>query len=169
MFWCQKNNFSDAKQLRYLQVIFCHVIGDILIRFWPSKDSILTIIFGRRKSVLKHLFWCQKNNFSDAKHLRYLQVIFCHVIGDILKFIYSEKATIFCEISTADLTVKVHIFWEGHKILQNLPLTFDYSKRKILQNFVAFSEYMKLTVGTVKSTLEISQNFVAFSEYMNFN
>ena len=22
---------------------------------------------------------------------------------------------------------KVHIFWEGHKILQNLPLTFDYS------------------------------------------
>ena len=24
-------------------------------------------------------------------------------------------------------TVKVHIFWEGHKILQNLHLTFDYS------------------------------------------
>ena len=23
--------------------------------------------------------------------------------------------------------IKVHIFWEGHKILQNLPLTFDYS------------------------------------------
>ena len=22
---------------------------------------------------------------------------------------------------------KVHIFWEGHKILRNLPLTFDYS------------------------------------------
>ena len=42
---------------------------------------------------------------------------------------------------------KVHIFWEGHKILQNLPPTFDYStysqgKGKILHNFVAFSEYM---------------------------
>ena len=23
--------------------------------------------------------------------------------------------------------IKVHIFWEGHKILQNLHLTFDYS------------------------------------------
>ena len=23
--------------------------------------------------------------------------------------------------------IKVHIFWEGHKILRNLPLTFDYS------------------------------------------
>ena len=46
-----------------------------------------------------------------------------------LKFIYSEKATKFCEISTRDLTYVV----------------------------------------PVKSTVEILQNFVAFSEYMNFN
>ena len=45
---------------------------------------------------------------------------------------------------------KVHTFWEGHKILRNLFLTFDYST-------------------TVKSKGKISQNFVAFSEYMNFN
>ena len=38
--------------------------------------------------------------------------------------------------------VKVHIFWEGHKILRNLPLTFDCMHRS--QNFVAFSEYMNL-------------------------
>ena len=25
------------------------------------------------------------------------------------------------------LICKVHIFWEGHKILRNLPLTFEYS------------------------------------------
>ena len=37
---------------------------------------------------------------------------------------------------------KVHIFWEGHKILQNLQLTFDKSRVKISQNFLAFSEYM---------------------------
>ena len=43
-------------------------------------------------------------------------------------FIYSEKTTKFCEISTLDLSYVV----------------------------------------TVKSTLEILQNFVAFSEYMNF-
>ena len=46
----------------------------------------------------------------------------------LLKFIYSEKATKFCEISTVDLSYVV----------------------------------------TVKSTVEILQNFVAFSEYMNF-
>ena len=45
---------------------------------------------------------------------------------------------------------KLHIFLEGHKILQTLPLTFDYS------------------IHTVKSKGKTSQNFVAFSEYMNF-
>ena len=41
------------------------------------------------------------------------------------------------------ISLKVHIFWEDHKIVQNLPLTFDLnSKGKISQNFVAFSEYM---------------------------
>ena len=43
-----------------------------------------------------------------------------------LKFIYSEKATKFCEIFPLLLTV----------------CTVVKSKGKILQNFVAFSEYM---------------------------
>ena len=47
----------------------------------------------------------------------------------MVKFIYSENATNVCEISTIDLSYAV----------------------------------------TVKSTVEILQNFVAFSEYMNFN
>ena len=55
---------------------------------------------------------------------------------------------------------KVHIFWEGHKILRNLPLTFDCvctavkSKGKISQNFVAFSEYMNFKVTDVFSRPE---------------
>ena len=47
---------------------------------------------------------------------------------------------------------KVHIFWEGRKILRNLPLTFVLcsasqkvkSKMEILKNFVTFSKYMNL-------------------------
>ena len=46
-----------------------------------------------------------------------------------LKFIYSEKATKFCEILTLLLTV----------------CTVIKSKVKISQNFVAFSEYMNFT------------------------
>ena len=44
----------------------------------------------------------------------------------LLKFIYSEKATKFCEISTLLLSYVVPV----------------KSKVEILQNFVAFSEYM---------------------------
>ena len=47
---------------------------------------------------------------------------------------------------------KVHIFWEAHKILRSLHLTFDYS-----------------TYIQVKSKVKISQNFGDFLEYMNFN
>ena len=44
----------------------------------------------------------------------------------MLKFIYSEKATKFCEISTVDLSYVVPV----------------KSTVEISQNFVAFSEYM---------------------------
>ena len=46
-----------------------------------------------------------------------------------LKFIYSEKATKFCEISTLLLSYVVPV----------------KSKQEISQNFVAFSEYMNFT------------------------
>ena len=46
----------------------------------------------------------------------------------MLEFIHSEKATIFCEISTLDLFYVVTV----KSTVENL------------QNFVAFSEYMNL-------------------------
>ena len=52
------------------------------------------------------------------------------LIGTIvLKFIYFEKATKFCEVSTLLLSYVVLV----------------KSKVEILQNFVAFSEYMNFT------------------------
>ena len=47
------------------------------------------------------------------------------------------------------ILIKVHIFWEGHKICEIFPLLLSY-------------------VVSVKSKGKNSQNFVAFSEYMNF-
>ena len=59
-----------------------------------------------------------------------------------LKFVYSEKATKFCEISTLLLST-VHT---------------DKSKVDISQNFVAFSEYMNFTSDTLY-TFKTSQIF----------
>ena len=55
--------------------------------------------------------------------------------------------------SSHDKPGKVHIFWEGHKILRNLHLTF-------------VCMYL-LTVN--KSKAKISKSFVAFSKYTNFS
>ena len=56
--------------------------------------------------------------------------VHCAVIVSILiKFLYPEKATIFCEIFPLLLTTE-------HTVK---------SKGKISQNFVAFSEYMNFT------------------------
>ena len=46
----------------------------------------------------------------------------------LLHIVTKKYYTIFIpELKALNITVqlKVHIFWEGHKILQNLPLTFD--------------------------------------------
>ena len=57
----------------------------------------------------------------------------------LIKFVYSEKATKFCEISTVDLTVT----------------TYNKSLVEILQKFVAFSEYTM----NFKFTLSITLHF----------
>ena len=68
---------------------------------------------------------------------------------------------------------KVHIFWEGRKILRNPPLTFDYStysqgKGKISQNFVAFSIYMNFTVMVLLTYYIMSCIFLISSKNCNF-
>ena len=67
---------------------------------------------------------------SFCKRLEQVQYIL------FVKFIYSEKATKFCEISILDLTVRSTV----------------KSKVEILQNLVAFSEYLKNST-TIDTTL----------------
>ena len=76
-------------------------------------------------------WYCRANTFSEclSNILSWIRHNFdLTPFIKSLKFMYSEKATKFCEISTLDLT----------------------------------------TMHTVKYKVEILQNFVAFSEYMNF-
>ena len=76
------------------------------------KQTLITfLLMGRLPSV--HRLWSLYHNGFNS----------------LLKFIYSEKATKFCEISTLLLSYVVPV----------------KSKVKISQNFVAFSEYMNFT------------------------
>ena len=60
---------------------------------------------------------------------RKMYVVWWKITLNKVKFIYSEKATRFCEISTLRLSYVVPV----------------KSKVEILQNFVAFSEYVNFT------------------------
>ena len=77
---------------------------------------------------MKCAFYETLPTFSKKKFVtkRRMALFFQYKNAIYVKFIYSEKATKFCEISTVDLTVT----------------TEDKFKVEISQNFVAFSEYM---------------------------
>ena len=61
-----------------------------------------------------------------------------------MKFIYSEKATNFCEISTLDLSYVAMVKF----------------KVEIFQNFVAFSEYMNFIVCSLSISFIIQPLFL---------
>ena len=84
--------------------------------------------------VMRVYFLCSGTVF--LRTLKY-QTHFCRQFEtsiNLLKFIYSEKATKFCEISTVDLTVTIQ----------------DKSTVEISQKFVAFSEYMNFNILFLK-------------------
>ena len=82
----------------------------------PPSINVKLVIIGVHSAVRK---------FSDMYHI---------------KFIYSEKATQFCEISTVDLSYRVLV----------------KSTVEISQNFVAFSEHMNFKI------------FLIFSQFIYF-
>ena len=105
----------------------------ISISNWKNNSKLL-----ERKQM--HDFQCcqffkQKTTmwkvwiFWEQKHLIWSIQIFHQCNFKLIKFIYSEKATKCCEIVTLLLTAV-------HKVK---------NKGKILQNFVAFSEYINFT------------------------
>ena len=99
------------------------------IRRWDGNYLQALIKEGKLFFVIVPTLWVHRehNGFTDFPKLQTWPFPFPKYL--ILNFIYSEKATKFCEISAVDLSYVV----------------------------------------MVKSTVEILQNFVAFSEYMNFN
>ena len=60
--------------------------------------------------------------------------------NDAMMWCY-DKVTFWYRI----ITLKVHIFWEGYKILRNLPLTFDCStySQKLGEDFAKFCSLLR--------------------------
>ena len=67
-----------------------------------------------------HKYW---TNFLHIKHI-------CTIISFIVRI----------------FDFKVHIFWEGHKILRNIQLTFDYMyfSQKLGEDFAKFCGLLRI-------------------------
>ena len=80
---------------------------------------------GKKRDVRQTYLWWTTEVLESIQDLNFILIIQVQ-IQLLIKFIYSEKATNFCEISTVDFSYVVTV-----------KFTVEIS-----QNFVAFSEYM---------------------------
>ena len=107
---------------------------------WDQKVNNRTIRWPNTKVMLYCLgqIWCLPLVFSDELKWK-PRVVMINLIAtklSTLKLVYSEKATLFCEISTLLLSI-IHT---------------DKSKVEILQSFMAFSEYMNFNYAQLQWT-----------------
>jgi hypothetical protein len=89
-----------------------------------SKSGILIFHLIIPITGTENLWKIRKFNTSRSKiqiHTAHLMWFSCAIKVKVFRF--SERPILNLEKKI----VKVHIFWEGHKSLWNLPLTFDYS------------------------------------------
>ena len=83
---------------------------------------------------------------KTKKRKRILNLVF-ELVWSVFKFTYSDKATNLCEISTVYLSYVVPV----------------KSTMGILQNFVAFSEYINFMAQNLSLTMTWSCNFRVFT------
>ena len=107
---------------------------------WDQKVNNRTTRWPNTKVMLYCLgqIWCLPLVFSDELKWK-PRVVMINLIAtklSTLKLVYSEKATLFCEISTLLLSI-IHT---------------DKSKVEILQSFMAFSEYMNFNYAQLQWT-----------------
>ena len=124
---CSSGGMHGSQETRTkMQSLENGVITWYYIRCHVMKDQGYHVKTFRILSFFSTKMTSRWNN--PCKIFQRIEIISRKKYSELLKFIYSEKATKFCEIFPLLLT----------------------------------------TVHTVKSKRKISQNFVAFSEYMNF-
>ena len=123
--WCKSRPRFVSQWVCYLKSILDKVMSLLCVSLTIITGQKIYLVVSFRR-LIKH--WCKLKN-QQAKLV-------------VLKFIYSEKATKFCEIFTLLLTV----------------CTVVKSKVKISQKFVAFFEYMNFTSWILKfRTIEYTQ------------
>ena len=121
-FW-RTNEVGKAKQNGMKAIVKSHFIFEIA----QDMFNLYLFVFGEMPLEGRKCWICLSE--SGLATSRYILFNYFIHFDSMLKFIYSEKATKFCEIFTVDLSYVVPV----------------KSTVEISQNFVAFSEYVNFT------------------------
>ena len=119
---------------------------------WTQATSYITQC-GILMNFLSTVFFTTSWDYVFSLNVAFWR-IFCRLFSAIplciLLFfaVVNQKSKLRCFVAESrEITIewnnfwsKVHIFWEGHKILRNLPLTFDHStySQELGEDFAKF-------------------------------
>jgi hypothetical protein len=139
-----------SKARRRLRKFVCasQKVRTLQINFALNVIACYPILFPRFSWFIDYIIWEHPGTYLTKKwksmeffrKFKFVTYNFCNSSAKMaisLKFIYSEKAIKFCEISTNYLTCSTH--------------------REISQNFVAFSEYMNFSIWSQSKYLMIDK------------
>ena len=126
IFNCKKEKLKDKISKKFLKPMEVKSRRKLCPK-WLTGFSFSIFNF-KYETTVRSSAWSYGHSDPDPDPSSVSRVPFQidEIFLDVLKFVYSEKATKFCETSTLLLSV----------------FTVDKSKEEISQNFVAFSEYM---------------------------
>ena len=94
-----------------------------------KKHSFLFVWYKFKVWVATDIWVARTFNFWPHAHRTHVCVLAKIQVSSIICWSEAEHICPFLSLKRNILSVlnEVHIFWEGHKILRNLPLTLDYS------------------------------------------
>ena len=113
------------------------------------RSFVLLLAFHLYRMFKSSFFWVKICIFfADLHILKYdrnqvlmSEFLFFQIVHCIIQLLIQFNSVIFSVV-----IFNVHIFWEGHKILRNLPLTFDcmYCSQKLVEDFAKFCGLLRI-------------------------
>ena len=113
----------------------------MLLTYWKQPERkrhrnclLFRKLWEKIVHVIEKYFWNSRLKAENLQNVWYLFDTFIQTVKSQTNAACAHKPD------------KVHIFWEGHKILQNLSLTFDcmYCSQKLGEDFLKFRGLLRI-------------------------
>ena len=136
LIFCVENYFVWSIIIIIPSQLFIGLFSGSLFTMWCQNSHIIVSLFTKypnyRPQPNKSYYYCRNIMIYFCMHhkLYFFGFLIWSALKtslDILFYKVNECLLLVCLFQHIVVLIKVHIFWEGYKILRNLHLTFDCS------------------------------------------